>query len=82
MQTATAYRAIANIAVPTNPHTGIGIPNLAIATTVTGSRGTTVTTGVATALPFASDLVATTVAGGDFDRVKHRVRILETAITV
>ena len=76
MQTATAYRAIANIAVHTNPHTGIGIPNPAIATIVTGSRDTTVTTGVATALPFGSDLVATTAAGGDCDR------ILGTAATV
>ena len=80
MQTATAYRAIADITVHTNPRTGIGIPNPAIATIVTGSQDTTVTTVVVTALPFGSDLVATTAAGGDFDRVIHRVCMLEWAV--
>ena len=78
MQTATVYRAIAGITVHTNRHTGIGIPNPAIATIVTGSRDTTVTTVVDTALPFGSVLVATTAAGGDFDRVEHRFRNLDT----
>ena len=78
MQTATACRAIADITVHTNRHTGIGIPNPAIATIVTGSQDTTtvttVTTVVATALPFDSVLVATTAAGGDFDRVNEIVQ--------
>ena len=82
MQTATAYRAIAGITVHTNRHTGIGIPNPAIATIVTGSRDITVTTVVVTALPSGSVLVATTAAGGDFDRVIHRVCILEWAAIV